>query len=121
LDPLSIPLSLSGYLARVNGNFCDLAAGWPHLARTASDGIAGVESNPKWNLLLAMVDSRKVARSGSHAVHAVTSSLRETRFEEGLIVVPGFADGELLRPSACCFSERGKIKSIGGMENLFGK
>ncbi len=62
---------------------------------------------------LAMADSCKVVRSGSEAVLAETPLLRETRLEDGLIVVPGFPDAELLRPSASGFSEGGQITSDG--------
>lgn len=71
------------------------------------------------NSLMAAVSRRKTGRAGWLAVHLIVPLLRETRLKKGLVAVPGVSDGELLRPAAGCFSQGGKIMSVGGMEDLF--
>jgi hypothetical protein len=78
-------------------------------------------SNREPKALLAAVNRGEVSRAGCELVHRETFLLRQARFEDGLIVVPGFPDGELLRPSASRSSEGGKITSLGGTEDLFGE
>lgn len=78
-------------------------------------------SDRKSNSLMAAVDRCETGRAGRLAVHLIMPLLREACLEDGLIVVPGFPDGELLCPTPSGFAQGRKIKSIGSAENLFGE
>src|ERR1700722_2474886 len=82
---------------------------------------ASAKSDQTWNLLLATADLREGVRSTRQPFDGITLIFSEARLEDGLIVVPGFSDGELLCPSAGRFSKGGKITPVGGTKDLFGE
>src|SRR5580700_11253201 len=71
--------------------------------------------------LMAAVDRCETGCAGRLAVHLIMPLSGETCLKDGLIAVPSLSDGELLRPSAGCFSQGGKIMPVGGTEDLFGE
>jgi len=78
-------------------------------------------SDRESNSLMAAVDRRETGRAGRLAVHLIMPLLREACLEDGLIVVPGFPDGEILCPAPSGFAQGRKIKPIGSAEDFFGE
>src|ERR1700676_1092388 len=56
--------------------------------------------NGESKALLATVGRGEGSRAGCQVVHRAAKLLRQACLKDGLIGVPGFPDGELLRPSA---------------------
>lgn len=67
------------------------------------------------------VGASEVIRVLGQVVQGVTIPFCEAGLDDGLIGVPGFSDGELLRPSAGGSSDGGEIMPVRGAEDLFGK
>src|ERR1700722_712247 len=78
-------------------------------------------SHRESNSLMAAVRRCETGRAGRLAVHLIMPLLREAGLKDGLIAVPGLSDGEPFCPSAGGLSECGKIRPVGGTEDLLGK